>query len=67
MNGFQTQMGGPLFGVFADAGGTNIVNLKIGARTAVSPQSSFYVGYGKALTDAVWYDDIVRVEYRYVF
>jgi hypothetical protein len=50
-----------------DASGTNIVNLKIGARTSWSRESSFYVGYGHALTTATWYDDIVRFEYRYSF
>jgi hypothetical protein len=44
----------------------NIVNLKLGARTAFG-RNSFYVGYGWALTDAAWYDKIVRFEYRYEF
>src|SRR5262249_36723176 len=43
--------------------GTNIVNLKMGARTSVG-RNSFYIGYGRALTDAVWYKDLVRAEYR---
>ena len=45
----------------------NIVNLKIGARTTVNGRSSFYVGYGFGLTDATWYDDILRFEYRVGF
>ena len=49
-----------------DASGTNIVNLKIGARFMVD-RGSFYAGYGRALTDATWYTDIVRFEYRYSF
>ncbi len=49
-----------------DASGTNIVNLKVGLRTNVQ-KGSFYVGYGHALTDDSWYDDIVRLEYRYSF
>jgi hypothetical protein len=49
------------------ASGTNIVNLKIGARMGFGGHSSLYVGYGKALTSADWYDQIVRVEYRYSF
>jgi hypothetical protein len=49
-----------------DASGTNIVNLKLGART-VFEQGSIYVGYGFALTDESWYDDILRVEYRVEF
>ena len=50
----------------SDAGGINIVNLKIGARFVVG-EGSFYAGYGHALTDAAWYTDIVRFEYRYSF
>ena len=49
-----------------DASGTNILNLKIGVRLGVG-NGSFYAGYGKALTDAVWYNDIVRFEYRHSF
>jgi hypothetical protein len=49
-----------------DASGTNIVNLKIGARFVVD-RGSFYAGYGHALTDAAWYTDIIRFEYRYSF
>ena len=67
LDGFQTQVGGPLLGAAASAGGTNIVNMKFGARTSFDTRSSFYVGYGVALTDRWWYKDIVRVEYRYSF
>lgn len=49
-----------------DSSGTNIVNLKVGLRANVR-RGSFYIGYGHALTDASWYDDIVRFEYRYRF
>jgi hypothetical protein len=49
-----------------DASGTDIVNLKIGVRVGFG-RGSVYAGYGKALTDAVWYNDIVRFEYRYGF
>jgi hypothetical protein len=45
---------------------SNIVNLKVGLRAGVN-QNSFYVGYGRGLTNAVWYQDIVRFEYRYSF
>jgi hypothetical protein len=44
----------------------NIVNLKLGARLTAG-RSSFYAGYGWALTSAVWYDHVVRLEYRYRF
>ena len=66
-DGFQSQVGGPLLGAAASAGGTNIVNMKVGARTSFDTRSSFYVGYGWSLTDAWWYKEIVRVEYRYSF
>lgn len=58
-----TATAGPTF----SASGTNIVNIKIGARMAFQQHNSVYVGYGKALTSADWYDDILRVEYRYSF
>jgi hypothetical protein len=54
-------------GTPADASGTNIVNLKLGARMSFQPRNSIYVGWGKALTSSDWYDDIVRVEYRHSF
>ena len=64
--GFQT---GPISPSISPSGasGTNILNLKIGARMTFGRGSSLYVGYGKALTSADWYDQIVRVEYRYAF
>ena len=49
------------------ADGTDIVNLKVGARAMVGAHSSFYVGYGHQLTHAFWYKEIVRAEYRYSF
>jgi hypothetical protein len=51
----------------ADASGTNIVNLKFGARAAWGGGNSIYAGYGRALTEADWYNDILRVEYRLTF
>ncbi len=54
-------------GCSADAGGTNIVNLKFGGRVLFGAGNSFYLGYGRALTNAAWYEDIVRVEYRRTF
>jgi hypothetical protein len=62
--GLQT---GPPSNTQSNASGINIVNLKIGARMGFGGHSSLYVGYGKALTSADWYDQIVRVEYRYSF
>jgi hypothetical protein len=59
--------GGDQTGTPTDASGTNIVNLKIGTRMSFLSKNSIYVGYGRALTSADWYDDIVRVEYRHAF
>lgn len=47
--------------------GTNIVNLKVGARTSIGNRNSFYVGFGQALTHELWYKHIVRFEYRFTF
>jgi hypothetical protein len=60
MGGFQTAP-------TPAAEGTSIVNFKIGGRVSIDDLHSIYVGYGHALTDATWYDDIVRLEYRYSF
>jgi len=66
LHGYQTVWSAPVpLGEKID--GTDIVNLKAGVRTSLGPQNSIYVGYGRALTDAVWYKDIVRVEYRRLF
>ncbi|MEO5741843.1 MAG: hypothetical protein ABIS29_14745 [Vicinamibacterales bacterium] len=54
-------------GTLGPAEGTNIVNLKFGARTTFDEVSSLYVGYGHSLTDDVWYNNILRVEYKYSF
>lgn len=51
----------------SSADGTNIVNVKVGARVIFDDHSSMYAGWGTALTDQVWYKDIVRFEYRYAF
>ena len=54
-------------GTLGLAEGTNIVNLKLGARTTFDEVSSLYVGYGHSLTDDRWYNNILRVEYKYSF
>jgi len=51
----------------SDASGINIVNLKVGARTSFGRHNSVYVGFGQAVTHSVWYEHIVRLEYRYSF
>ena len=53
----------PGFG-YRETDGENITNLKFGLRFGFREQRSLYVGYGTALTDDVWYDDVVRIEYR---
>jgi Putative MetA-pathway of phenol degradation len=65
LSGFET--GTPADGGSRAVDGTNIVNIKIGARTSIGPHSSFYIGYGHAVTSADWYDQIIRAEYRYTF
>jgi hypothetical protein len=52
-------------GVSAD--GTNVVNLKAGARAMLGDHNSFYIGYGHQLTHEFWYKEIIRAEYRYSF
>ncbi len=54
-------------GVLESAAGINIVNIKVGARTTIDAHGSIYVGWGRSLTDAVWYKNIIRLEYRYSF
>jgi len=50
-----------------DAGGTTIIDGKIGVRTYFGENQDLYVGYGRALTGDRWYKDLFRVEYRYKF
>jgi hypothetical protein len=54
-------------GCSSDAGGTNVINIKFGVRTSIGNHNSFYVGFGQAVTHSVWYEHIVRAEYRYSF
>ena len=65
IGGFQTACAADLTCTY-DAD-DNIVNLKVGARTTINGRSSLYVGYGFGLTDAKWYEDILRAEYRVSF
>ena len=72
LSGFQT--GNPALTTGPDAGfgdaskvSPNIVNIKVGARVTMMDTASIYVGYGHHLTDAAWYDDIFRIEYRVGF
>lgn len=66
INGFETSTGD-------GTAGANTFNIKIGGRISWMPAAdkgaagSVYVGYGHALTDARWYDDLFRMEYRLSF
>lgn len=53
--------------VAKDASGDTIVNVKLGSRFTFCEHNEIYVGYGRALTGAVWYKDILRLEYRLLF
>ncbi len=64
VSGFQTQCNWTTGACNFDATGVNIFNVKIGARTTIHDRHSIYVGYGLGLTDQVWYDKVLRVEYR---
>jgi len=60
IDGFQTS-------TLSEVDGVSIVNVKVGGRFEFRGRNSVYVGYGHALTDDVWYDDLFRLEYRYSF
>jgi hypothetical protein len=51
----------------AEAAGDTIVNAKFGVRTYFGDGHDIYVGFGRALTGSRWYQEILRVEYRYSF
>ena len=61
LGGFQTT---PVLG---EANGTNIINLKVGARLSWNDADSIYGGWGRSLTDQRWYEDLLRFEYRRTF
>ena len=52
---------------------TTIVNMKMGTRIDFTPTccssgtKSLYLGYGRSLTGARWYQDTLRLEYRWSF
>jgi Putative MetA-pathway of phenol degradation len=53
--------------VTQDSAGEEIVNVKLGLRTAIGDRLDFYAGYGRPLTGTRWYENIVRVELRWAF
>ena len=46
---------------------SKIVNLKAGFRTSLGNHTSFYLGFGQALSQDTWYKHIIRLEYRRTF
>jgi len=55
----------PASGVgITDSSGANILQLKVGARIALANGGSLYAGYGFSLTNQVWDDHALRLEYR---
>ena len=57
----------PVGDFFSDLDGRTILNLKSGIRITNAVGSSIGVSYGTALTNDVWYNDIVRFEFRLSF
>lgn len=51
-------------GFFKNASGDTIVNAKLGIRAGIADRCDWYVGYGRALTGARWYEDDIRAEFR---
>ncbi len=56
------------------AGGASIFNIKVGTRFGIGPllengasRSDLFIGYGRALTGEVWYENSLRVEFRLNF
>jgi hypothetical protein len=67
INGKETEPLGNNFFTIRSARGDTIVNAKMGVRLHMREWGEFYAGYGRALTDNVWYKDILRLEYRFLF
>lgn len=47
--------------------GVNIINGKVGARFSFHTHNSIYVGFGHVLSHARWYEEMMRLEYRFTF
>jgi hypothetical protein len=65
LNGFNA-INDPNVNPVEDQAGVTIVNAKIGLRYTVGADS-LYMGYGTALTNQTWYEDILRFEYIRAF
>jgi hypothetical protein len=53
-------------GIEVSAAGDTIVNVKLGVRLRTD-YGQFYVGYGRSLTGTPFYQNILRVEYRFIW
>ena len=51
----------------SSAAGDTIANTALGVRGTITGRGSLYVGYAHALTGQRWYNDLMRVELRWVF
>lgn len=67
LEGKQAFLVAPSTVVIEDAAGDTIVNIKAGTRTALTPVSDLYVGYGHSLTGDRWYENILRAELRWTY
>lgn len=67
LDGAQNVPAPPNMVALESAAGDTIVNVKFGARATIGRCHDFYVGYGRALTGDVWYEDVLRCELRHRF
>lgn len=67
LNGGTAITTSPTNTLFTDATGDTIVNVKVGLRWQLNCSDSLYAGYGRALTEQSWYEDVLRVEFRRAF
>lgn len=57
----------PTSSTVKQAAGDTIVNAKLGLRLGLGDLADFYAGYGRALTGEVWYKEIWRFEFRWLY
>jgi hypothetical protein len=67
LSGKQLDVVAPDVATVQSAAGQTIVNAKCGVRMGLNNRADLYVGYGRGLTGPVWYRDVVRVEFRWLF
>jgi hypothetical protein len=66
LDGRETQFQPNGTGRVSDVAGMTVVNVKAGVRVDVG-RAGMYVGYGWAVTGSKWYEDIVRIEFRWLY